>query len=93
MSDHVIKARDGPFKGSTTPMVDLGTYTFKILNTGEIMPGKLFTGAYVKKLYELEHVCTATKQWFVILYVKYEKSYLHNILETQCQQFTITHRN
>ena len=23
---HVIEADDGPFKGSTTPMVDLGTY-------------------------------------------------------------------
>ena len=25
-SDHVIEADDGPFKGSTAPMVDLGTY-------------------------------------------------------------------
>ena len=25
ISEHVIKADDGPFKGSTTPMVDLGT--------------------------------------------------------------------
>ena len=37
-SDHVIEADDGTFKGSTTPMVDLGTYKFKILNTGEITP-------------------------------------------------------
>ena len=27
-SEHVIEADDGPFKGSTTPMVDLGTYMF-----------------------------------------------------------------
>ena len=27
-SDHVIKSDDRPFKGSTTPMVDLGTYEF-----------------------------------------------------------------
>ena len=25
-SEHVIKADDGPFNGSTTPLVDLGTY-------------------------------------------------------------------
>ena len=33
-SKHVIKADDGPFIGSTTPMVDLGAYTFKYLNIG-----------------------------------------------------------
>ena len=37
-SDHVIKADDGTFKGSTAPMVYLGTYEFKYLNTGKITP-------------------------------------------------------
>ena len=37
-SEHVIEVGDGPFNGSTTPMVDLGTYTFKDLNTGESTP-------------------------------------------------------
>ena len=36
--EHVIEADDGLFKGSTTPMVDLGTYGFKYLNTGTITP-------------------------------------------------------
>ena len=27
--DHVIKAEYVPFKGSTAPMVDIGTYEFK----------------------------------------------------------------
>ena len=31
-----IEADDGPFKGSTTPMVDLGTYIFKYSNTGKL---------------------------------------------------------
>ena len=35
-SDHVIKATDGHLKGSKTPMVDLGTYEFKDLNTGKL---------------------------------------------------------
>ena len=31
-------AHAGPLKGSTTPMVDLGTYEFKDLNTEKITP-------------------------------------------------------
>ena len=38
LSDHVIEADDGPFKESTTPMVDLVTYEFKDLNTGKLHP-------------------------------------------------------
>ena len=34
--EHFIEANDGPFKGSTPPMVDLSTYIFKYLNTGKI---------------------------------------------------------
>ena len=37
-SDHVIKAYDGTFKGSTSPMVEPGTYSFEDLNTGNITP-------------------------------------------------------
>ena len=32
--EHIIKADDGPFNKSKTPMVDLGPYIFKYLNTG-----------------------------------------------------------
>ena len=32
---HVIESKDEPFKGSMTPMVDLGTNEFKELNTGK----------------------------------------------------------
>ena len=37
-SDCVIEADDEAFKGSTSSMVDLGTYEFKYLNTGNIRP-------------------------------------------------------
>ena len=33
-AEHAIKADDGPFKGYTTHMVDLGTYVIKDLNIG-----------------------------------------------------------
>ena len=38
LSDHVIEADDETFKGSTAPMVDMGTYRFNYLNTGNITP-------------------------------------------------------
>ena len=56
-----MKADDAPFKGSTTPMVNLVTYIFKYLNTEIIAPEESFTNSYVKELYESEHVRTATE--------------------------------
>ena len=38
ISEHGIKADGRPFKWSTAPMVDLGTYIFKDLNTYTITP-------------------------------------------------------
>ena len=36
LSDNVIEAYDGPFQGSTAPMVGLGAYEFKDLETGKL---------------------------------------------------------
>ena len=36
LSEHVIVADYGPFKGYTIPMVDLDKYLFKALNTEKI---------------------------------------------------------
>ena len=38
-----------------------------------------------KKLYESEHVCTATKKLRVILDYRYIKADLHKVMESQCQ--------
>ena len=51
-SDHVIEADDGPFKGSTPPMVDMGMYEFKYLNTGNITPEELFMNVYTEVMHE-----------------------------------------
>ena len=45
----------------TEPMVDLGTYNFKILDIGKITPKESFTDSYVEKLFESENVCTYIK--------------------------------
>ena len=77
ISEHVIKEDDGHFKGSTTPMVYLGTYIFKDLNTEKITPDESFTNAYVKELYDSEHSRTSTKILRVVLDAKYEEADLH----------------
>ena len=69
------------------------TYIFKYLNTGKITPEESFTNYYVEEVYESDHVRTATKQLYVILYAKYEKSDLHKVMENQCQHLTMTQRN
>ena len=66
-------------------MAYLGMYLFKDLNTGEITPEELFTNAYVKEVYESEHVHTATKRLSVIIDAKYEKADLNKVMENQCQ--------
>ena len=81
--ENVIKFDDGRFKGFTTAMVDLSTYAFKILNTGEITPEEQFTNDYVEEAHESEHVLTSTKKLRVILDAKYEKADLHKVIETQ----------
>ena len=35
---HVAESNDGNFKGLMSPMVDMSTYGFKYLNTGNITP-------------------------------------------------------
>ena len=70
LSDHVIKSDDGPFKGSTAPMVDLGAYEFKYLNTGGNTPEELFINAYTEEVYDSEHARTATKLLSLVLYAK-----------------------
>ena len=47
-SYHVIETNCGPLKGFTEPMVDMGTYECKYLNTGEITPADFFTNAYAE---------------------------------------------
>ena len=74
LSDHVVKGCDKTFKGSMVPMVDLGTYAFSDLETGEITPQESFMHAYTGELYESERARFSTKQLRVILDDKYEKS-------------------
>ena len=48
LSDHVIDADDGPLKGYTAPMVDVGTYEYKYLNTGNITPEESFMNSHAE---------------------------------------------
>ena len=81
MSDHVIKSYDGPFKGSTEPMVDLGLCDVIILNTGKIVPKELFLNAYAEEIHESEQVHTYTKVISVVLDTKYEKADINKAMK------------
>ena len=74
-------------------MVDLGACIFKYSNTKKITPEESCTDAYVEELYESENISTATKQLRLILDAKYEKLYLHKVMENQCQHLTMTQCN
>ena len=63
-------------------MVDLGTYQFEKLNTGEITPKELFTNACTEEVYGSENVRTTTKRLRVILDTKYETADLNKVMET-----------
>ena len=93
LSENIIKADGVTFKGYTAPMVDLGTYTFKYLNTVKITPEESFTNTYTENLYDSEHVCTAKKLLLVILYAKNEKADLYKVMETQYKHLTMTQHN
>ena len=45
LCEHIINIDDGALKGLTSPMIDLGNYTFKGLNTGKIKPEESFMKA------------------------------------------------
>ena len=47
-SDNFIEEDDGPFKGSTSPMVDLFMHEFEYLNIGNISPEESFTNSYAE---------------------------------------------
>ena len=56
-------------------MVDMGTYEFNDLNTGENTREESFTNTYTEKKNELEHVRTSNKRLCVVLDDKYDISY------------------
>ena len=53
----------------------------KDLNTGKITPEESFNNTHAEEVYESEHVRTATKKIRVMLNAKYEKAYLHKVME------------
>ena len=48
LSEHVIEENDGTFKGLAAPMVDMGTFEFKYLNSGKITHEELFKNYYAE---------------------------------------------
>ena len=49
---HIIEGGDGRFEGSTAPVIDLGMYWFKYLNTVKITLEEYFIDSYVEEFFE-----------------------------------------
>ena len=81
LSYHVIEAYEKPFKGSKAPIVDMGTYEFKGLNSGKITSEEMFMDAYQEEIHELYQFRNSTKRLGVILDAKYEKTDLNKVIE------------
>ena len=83
-----IEVYDGSFKGSMSPMFDMGVYEFKDLNTGGITPEEFFMNDYTEEINGQEQVGTYTKQLCVIVDARYKISYLDMVMENQFQHMT-----
>ena len=77
----------------TAPIVDMGMYEFKYLNTGNITPEEYFMNVYSEEVHKSEQFLTSAKQLRVILYSKHEKAYLNKVMKNQCQHLTETQCN
>ena len=56
ISKHIIQADYGHLKASSSPMVNLGMYEFKYLNTGGGYTRSIFTNAYSEEIHEKKSV-------------------------------------
>ena len=64
--EHFIKEDYGPWKELTGPMVDLGTYEFKIWKRWKFKPEELIMNAYAEERNESDQVHTSTK-WIRVI--------------------------
>ena len=54
------------------PMVDMGVYEFKDLETGKITPEKSLINDYTEEVHELDQTRTSTKRLHIMLDAQYE---------------------
>ena len=92
-SNHFIDGYGRPFKGSKSPMVDLGMYEFIYFETGKITPEELFMNAYSDEVYKLDQVRTSNKWLLVTLDARYQNAYFNKVMENQCQHLIETQYN
>ena len=90
---YLIKEDDGHIIFLKEPMIDLRTYEFKNLNTGELTPEYFFPNFYAGKTNESDQVRTYNKLLRLIFYVKCERKFLKKVMKNQCQNLIETQRN
>ena len=65
-------------------MIDLGNHEFKSLTEKIVKPEESFIISYVDKCLESEGTIISTCRIRRILYTKYKKSYLNQVMDKQC---------
>ena len=70
LSENVIIGGEGPYKGCSSPMVDVSNYNFKSITEKTVKPEESFVNLYVDKCLESVNTIKSTCRMRRILYAK-----------------------
>ena len=85
-SENVIIGDEGPYEGCSSPMVDVSNYNFKSITDKTVKLEESFVNSYVEECFEFDNTKISTRRMRRILYVKFEKADLNEVLNEQCQK-------
>ena len=75
-------------------MVDVRNYDFKYIIDKTVKPEEYFVKSYVDKCLEYNNRIKSTRRMRIILYAKYEKADLNEVMTKKCQKhLTATKRH
>ena len=89
-SENVIIGGEGPYEGCSAPMVDVKKYNFKSITDKTVKPEESFLNLYVNECFESDNTISSTRIMRRILYAKYEKADLNEVMNKQCQKHLTT---
>ena len=75
-------------------MVDVSNYGFKYMTDKTVKPEESFVNLYVDECFKSNNTISSTLRMLIILYAKYKKSDLNEVMTEQCQKhLTTTYHN
>ena len=91
--DNVVIGGEGPYKGCSSPMVDVSYYNFTYITDKTVKPEESFVKLYVGKCLKSNSAISSTRRMIIILDAKYEKADLNKVITKKCQHLTSTERH